>query len=292
MTGPQVTDPNPNPNPNPPNQEPPNPNPSDSSEIPTPNTPPVVTDVIPREEFNRTMEGTHSLYRQALVEAETKRKELERQLEAANVRQQPAPIPESELSPAQLIERAVASQVAPLREQFSGFMQTQQQNTYQQIKNSFRTLPQFTGFFTQIEAYLDQEMQGKAITVENVQNSLATVIGRIQMQAALQPQNNNPQNQQQPINPQQPQMPNNPQQQQRPQNPNMPAHLRPSAPPLPNRNGAGTLTPAGNERYQLTELQKRVARENRLTDDQYIDWITESPSNVVHSTIGVPPRTT
>lgn len=272
--------------------------PPENLETPTPNTPPVNTDTVSKEEYNRTLDNTHSLYRQTLVEAETKRKELERQLEEArrNVPQQQQ-VPDDQLTPAQLIQREVSASVKPLLDEFSQFRQQQQQNTYQNIKNTFKSYPQFAQFWNALEPYLDQEMQGKPITVENVQTSLATVIGRIQMQAALNPQQNLNTNQN-------PQMNNNPQQQNfnQPQNQNqnpnpqqqnnLPPHLRPSAPPLPNRNGNQNLTPGGNQLRPLTELEKRVAREQRppLTDAQYIDWISETPENVVNSQIGIPPR--
>lgn len=290
MTGPRLE--NQNPNPDPQNLENPNPNPSPDLETQTDNTPPVNSDVVPRTEFDSTLQNTHALYRQTLIENENQRRELQRQLDAANARtqQNPQQVPEDQLTPAQLIERAVASQVAPLREQFSGFMLTQQQQTYRDIKNNFRSLPAFAPFFGQLEPYLDQEMQGKAVTVEAVQDALAKIIGKLQMQAALNPQPVQ-QNPQQPLNTQQNNMPNN-----NPQNPqqNLPAHLRPSAPPLPNRNGNQNLTPMGNPRRALNESEKRVAREQRppMSDDQYIDWITEPTTNVIHSTIGLPPRTT
>lgn len=286
-----MTAPNTNPNPDPQNQnqpDPNNPNPNSdpSLEIPIPNSQVPSTDTVPRDEYNRTLEGVHSLYRQTLQEAENRRLQTERELEnLRNSQHQIAPIPEDQLTPTQLIERAIASQVTPLRTQFDSFMQSQQQNVYQSIKDRFRQLPQFAPFFSQLEPHIDNEMRGKTIDVETVQNAIATVIGRIQMQQALNPPvnpnpvpNNNPQQQQF----QQQQQPNNPQQNLRP------PHLQPSAPPLPNRNGNQNLTPGGNVRYQLTELQARVARENKLTPDQYIDWSNETPENVVHSRIGLP----
>lgn len=58
-----------------------------------------------------------------------------------------------------------------------------------------------------------------------------------------------------------------------------PAHMRPSpAPPnIPNQP---------NKRRPLTELEKRLARENRMSDDEYLDWLEESPSTVATSNIG------
>src|SRR5215203_2785 len=53
-----------------------------------------------------------------------------------------------------------------------------------------------------------------------------------------------------------------------------PAHMRPSAPPSPS-------TPAGGQRVrQLTEGEKRLARENRMTDQEYLYWL-DRPSDGV-----------
>lgn len=291
MTGPRVEPENQNQNPENQNQNQNLENPQQQQQLETPiqNTQPQSTDTVPRSEVDTQMAATHNLYRMALQEAEGKRLELERQLAARNTQHSPAPIPDEELTPAQLIDRSIQNSMAPLVQGFNQFQVSQQQLNYQNIKNQFRNLPQFAPFFSQLEPFLDQEMQGKAITVETVQNALATVIGRIQMQAALNPQNQNQNLNTNPVNNNNPQ---NPQQNQNPQNNLRPPHLQPSAPPLPNRNGSQNLTPGGNVRYQLTALQQRLARENKLTEDQYIDWITETPESVIHSNIGKPPRTT
>jgi hypothetical protein len=293
MTGPnnQNQNQNQNQNPDPPITDPNQPN-NSNSETQTLETPAPNTDVVPRTELNQTLEATHNLYRQALTEGESQRRQLQERLDAAERNRQSAPtIPDDQLTPAQLIERAVAAQVAPLTQQFDQFRLSQEQQTYNSIKNTFRQYPQLTQIFPQLEPYLDREMQGKPVTVDNVQKSLATVIGTLQMQMALNPQSfqQNPQQQQFNTN-QNPNMNQNPNQNQNqnPQNQNLPPHLRPSAPPLPNRNGNANVTPNGNPMRPLSELEKRVAREQRppLTDAQYIDWISESPSNVVHSQIG------
>lgn len=304
MTGPRTETENQNQEPQnqPQNNPDPNQNQQQPLETPTPNTPQLNTDFVPRSELNQTLDNTHSLYRQALTEGESQRRQLQERLDRLErERQNPQrQVPDDELTPAQLIERSVAAQVAPLREQFSGFMLTQQQQQYLSIKNNLRHLPQLAPFFTQLEPYLDQEMQGKNVTVEGVQEALAKVIGKIQLQNALQPQNNVPQQQNQNTQYPQNQNPNqlpqqnypNQNQNQNPQMNNIPPHLRPSAPPLPNRNGNQNVTPNGNQLRPLTELEKRVAREQRppLSDAQYIDWISEDPTNVVHSQIGIPPR--
>lgn len=53
-----------------------------------------------------------------------------------------------------------------------------------------------------------------------------------------------------------------------------PAHMRPSAPPAPS---------AGNGKKQLralTENEKRLARENKMTDEEYLFWLDVPPSEV------------
>jgi hypothetical protein len=236
------------------------------------------------------LQAVHNLYRQALGEGERERRRLQEELDRRNsqVNNNPSQeIPEDQLTPAQLIERTVQRQVAPLLQGFNTMQQMQELNTYNTIKQNFlRTMPQLATVWIQLEPMLDREMEGKTKTVENVQRALGTVIGLAQMQMLTQPQQNNqPQNQNLPPAQNQPQNPN-------PQQMSYPPHLRPSAPPLPDRNGNNNLTPGGNPRRPLNELEKRLAREQRppLTDDQYIDWISVDPTQVVHSQIGVPPR--
>jgi hypothetical protein len=278
-----MTVPNTNQNPNP---DPQNPNPpSDPNlETPIPDTPPAAIETIPRTEFDRTLQNTHQLYGEALREAEGKRKQLERDIEDLRRTASQPSVPDDQLSPAELISREVGKQVKPLVDQFTQFRLSQSGNEYQNIKNQFRSMPAFAPFFSQLEPYIDQEMQGKEINTQNVQNAIAVVIGRFQMQAALNPQTVQqiPQTQL----PQGNQPVNNPPA----NNPALPAHLRSSAPPLPNRQPNNNLTPNGNVRRQLSELEKRVAREQRppLSDDQYIDWISETNENVIHSKIGIP----
>src|SRR6267378_847624 len=105
MTAPQVPLENQENNQNQQNQNPdPNQNQSPDSGTPTQNIQPPNTNTVPREEFDRTLESTHNLYRQTLVEGETQRRNLQSQLDAANARlnsnQQPV-VPDDQLTPAQ-----------------------------------------------------------------------------------------------------------------------------------------------------------------------------------------------
>jgi hypothetical protein len=61
-----------------------------------------------------------------------------------------------------------------------------------------------------------------------------------------------------------------------------PPNIRPSAPPAPNRTQQ-------NRPRQLTELEKRLAREQGMTEAQYLDWLAVDATEVVDATIGKPP---
>jgi hypothetical protein len=272
MTAPQVPlepqEPNPllEPNPNEPNPDPNSPNPP----LNQPTNPPAKS--YTEEDLKRT----HDLYGSALQEAEGKRKDLEKQLEDAN-RNRQAPIDDSNLSPEQLIERHVAKSVKPLLDEFSQFRQSQQATTYQTLKNQFRTMPNLAPYFTQMEPYIDQDMQGKEPTAKNLQDTIARVIGLAMMQGSTGQNNNQPNNNQPQNNPQN----NQPQNQNTPNN-MLPPHVRPSNPPPPNRQNGGKVY------RQLTELEKRVAREQGKTPEQYLDWLDVPPDQVVNSRIGLP----
>lgn len=60
-----------------------------------------------------------------------------------------------------------------------------------------------------------------------------------------------------------------------------PPHLRPSAPVIP-----GHETPEKPQLRDLTENEKRLARERGQTPEQYLAWIDVKPEDVVKSKIG------
>lgn len=59
-----------------------------------------------------------------------------------------------------------------------------------------------------------------------------------------------------------------------------PPHLRPSAPPIPGAE------PPKQELRDLTENEKRLARERGMTHEQYLQWLDVPPEGVVASRIG------
>jgi hypothetical protein len=269
MTAPQVPLEETPPNPLLENQNNPNPDPN------SPNPPSTVapSTELPKKTYSEEdLKRTHELYGSALQEAEGKRKTLERELEEARARTQQPVIDDSSLTPEQLISREVKKSVQPLLDEFSQFRLANQQTQYQVIKNQFRQLPQISPYFTQLEPYIDQEMQGKEPTVQNLHAATAKVIGMAMLQSNPQQNNQQPQFQQQP--PQQNQNPN--------QNPMLPPQVRPSNPPAPTRNGPN------KPNRQLTELEKRVAREQGLSEEQYLEWLDVDPAQVVKSRIGLP----
>lgn len=268
MTAPK-TDPNQNQDPPTPDLENPNP--------PDPNSPPVNSDPPTRTYTEADLQRTHNLYGETLREQTQRAEKLQRELDELRNNSQQQPISDSDLTPEQLIKKHVQESVRPILDEFTQFRLSNQINQYTTIKTQFRQLPQVAAFFTQIEPYVDQEMQGKEPTIQNLHAATAKVIGMIQLQGFNNQNQNQPQNQ----NLNQPQ--NNPDPQNQPRNDSMrPPHLRPSNPPAPNRSGNGPV------RRQLTELEKRVAREQGKTEDEYLAWLDVPPEGVVHSRIGLP----
>ncbi|HEX9430477.1 MAG TPA: hypothetical protein VF944_08880 [Candidatus Bathyarchaeia archaeon] len=64
-----------------------------------------------------------------------------------------------------------------------------------------------------------------------------------------------------------------------------PPHLRPSAPTVP-----GTEAGTKKERRELTENERRLARERGQSPEQYLDWLDVPPEEVVRSQIGRPEK--
>lgn len=65
----------------------------------------------------------------------------------------------------------------------------------------------------------------------------------------------------------------------------MPPHLRPSAPLIPGQD-----QPQKKEVRALTENEARLARERKMTNEQFLAWIDVPPEQVVHSTLGRPAK--
>jgi hypothetical protein len=250
------------------------------------NNPPVPAERTYTESEMRTV---HDMYSQALRENEQRLQSiLQNQTQNNNQNQNNNNNQNDDFisNGRNIIAEEIEKRLAP----FSSFVQKQEaQTAYNGLKEQFKKHPTFAPFFNipQAESMLDQQAANLTLANVNMQSVaglISQIYGYLQLNNMVpQPQFNQPQinNQpQQPIN-NQPMNNNN-------NNPIQPPYLRPSAPPAPTNNGLN-LTPKGNVRRQLSELERRIARENRLSDDDYIDWLNEG-ANVTSSDIGLAPR--
>jgi hypothetical protein len=257
-------------------------------EVPVTNSPPANSQPQPKVFTEEQVRTIHELYGQTLRENEQRLQQLQAQIQQSqNNQQQHNPQDDDFLSNGRNI---VGEEIDRRLQPFANWMQQQQvQSVYSQLKEQFRKHPTFSAFFNipQAEMLLDQQvsqMPPANVNTQSVAGLISQIYGYMQLNNMI-PQALVVTNQQQQFTPniQQPapQQPIN-----QPTN-NMPTppHLRPSAPPMPTNNGQN-LTPKGNVRRQLTELERRVARENRLSEDDYIDYLNESPTNVYKSDIG------
>jgi hypothetical protein len=65
----------------------------------------------------------------------------------------------------------------------------------------------------------------------------------------------------------------------------IPPHLRPSPPPLPEGKKEGDV-----KVRDLTENERRLARERGMKPEEYLAWIDEEATDVINSKIGVPEK--
>jgi hypothetical protein len=236
----------------------------------------------PRLYTEEEMRTVHDLYGQTLRENESRLQELLRQRNQP-AQQQPQSQPQDDdfLSNGRAI---IAEEIEKRLQPFGQFIQQQQaQTVYGQLKEQFKKHPNFSQFFAipNAELTLDQQvaqMPPATVNVQSVAGLISQIFGFMTLNGQVQ---QNQGNFQQPIN-----LPvNQPSNQSNPMPSNNPPHLRPSAPPMPS-GGGQNLTPKGNSRRQLTELERRLARENRMSDDDYIDFLNEDPTRVAFSDIG------
>jgi hypothetical protein len=262
--------------------------PENSQQAPTNNQPPQE-----RQYTQEEMRTVHELYAQTLRENEQRLQNLQNQLTQQqqpqnNQQQQRNQEPDDFLSNGRnIVGEEIDRRLAPL----VGFVQqTQAQTVYSGLKEQFRRHPNFKAFFDipNAEATLDQQvlqMPPNSINVNSITGLMSQIYGYMQLNGMVQQQQST-NNQYQPVVSQQPQLPLNNQPMNQPNQQITPPHLRPSAPPMP-QNGGQNLTPKGNPRRQLTELERRVARENNFkSDDEYIDFLHEDATSVYRSDIG------
>ena len=216
----------------------------------------------------------HELYGQALRENEAQAAALRQQL--AERQQQQVAQPQNDdilQNPRQLIQEEIQRAIAPLQQTITGFAVKSQ---YESLKDQFRAHPQYSAYFSnpQFVAYLDGAMaNAQNVSVQSMSATIAQIVGYMAVNGQLntpQPaQQQNGQSLQQQVNQQ-----------------IDPPHLRPSSAPLPGSNRQVNTTPKGTPKRQLTENERRIAREQGFTEDEYLDWLTVPSNKVITSDIG------
>jgi hypothetical protein len=202
---------------------------------------------------------TEQMTFQALQESERARIRLEQRIAQMETQQQQA----NRLDPdalndefqrnpasvtAQLMRQENQQSAQQMQEIYAFVQQQKQQTAYQNLKGSFRSRPHWNV----VEPYIDQLMQSVSpITVQTIEWAYYMVVGQLTSNGQLNPTPTPPP----------------------PARPPMPPQINPSAPNVP--------TPANRNTVQLTELQKRLAREYRMTDEEYAQWLHADNSAVV-----------
>lgn len=195
------------------------------------------------------------------------------QIIEAQTRPAPTPPPDPEKQKAEffnnphntvqeIVRKELKEAIAPLQDFVSNLSS---ETAYNKIKQQVRA--EFGNVWDNaVENAVDQVMlSGKvAVTVDNVR---ATTVQAIGLKSLGRLPGSNVQ---------QPPAPQNNQ-----DNNNMitPPHLRPSNPPSPQNNN-------NKPKRALTENERRIARENRMTDEEYLSWLEVPDTEVVSSKIG------
>lgn len=183
-----------------------------------------------------------------------------------------------------LIQAELQKTVGPLNERLT---RDSTLTAYDRAKLTLKT--QYADIWGSIEPYVDQFVQQATSQGMEVNDQLMNVAAltasgayyRGQIPGAT-PGAPNPNPTPAPVTPATPPNPNP-----APQTPASvftPPHLRPSAPVIPGQE------PQKVERRQLTENERRLARERKQTDEQYLDWLEVPPEGVIHSSLGKPEK--
>jgi hypothetical protein len=193
---------------------------------------------------------------QARMRAETEANELRNRINQAPPRE-PDPIPEGEVfnNPAQFLSRIrneIKESTAPLN---SFIVEFQRKENYQRLKNHIRSTlgADQLATFQRAEPYIDSHFLNNPQLVPDIptfQTVLQNVIGQMAMNGTLfpvQPNNNNNSNR------------NNSNMNQNP--PTIPPNVRPSGPPANN---------SPLVQVELTENERRLARESNLSPEEYV----------------------
>lgn len=204
-------------------------------------------------------------YQQQLLEQARENKRLRDELEAARRPAPQPPSPEEEkqffdaprTATAQIVRQELEQQVKPIND---FVRQMQREQNYTALKSQMRQNPAQFAYLGQVEHYLDQIMQSAAVVdVPTVIAAYNTALGyHISQGGSLNaPSNPTP-----------------------PTNVPIPPNPRPAPPVTPPSNPRGNKT-----RPQLTENEKKIARFNGQTDEEFIFWRDGvRPDEVAHLT--------
>lgn len=210
-----------------------------------------------------------TVYQQQLLTESRERARLERELrearEAANAPKPPTPEEEKSFfdnprsATAEIVRRELQQQVGPL----NTFVAQQQRDAlYTNVKNQMRANPAQFAYLSQVESIMDQIVaQIPEINPNAVVFAYNSALGQyISNGGNLTPSTPAPSPTPAPAVPS-----------------NNPPHIRPSAPANPP---APRSTPA---KRVLNENEKKIARFNGWTDDEYIAWTDNvRPNEVAH----------
>jgi hypothetical protein len=166
-----------------------------------------------------------------------------------------------------IVREELEQSVAPLRQFVSTFQGADQ---YSRAKNKFKNDPRYKPVFDKAEAYIDEMMKGQNYQSEeelegSLRATLLSVVGAVNLgllpgvsfsgdaPVTTPPSGGGSMT--------------------------TPAHIPPSPPP-----GAPPKTPA---RRELTENERRLAREWKMTPEEFLDWQDLDSTKVASSTIGI-----
>lgn len=167
-----------------------------------------------------------------------------------------------------LIKEEMARTVGPLNERLS---QQTQMSEYERTKQRLKA--EYSDIWDKIEGSVDEFVRNASAQGVEINDQVMTVAaltasgmyyrGQIPGAPPAAPRASEPKKEEE-----------------RPTTVFTPPHLRPSAPPIPGTE------PAKKELRDLTENEKRLARERGMTTEQYLQWLDVPPEGVIASKIG------
>jgi hypothetical protein len=225
---------------------------------------PQPSDQLTAEELR----GTLNLYQQTIREQGRELSKLTRQIDEMRTAPPRPQLPPKSVedeakeyftSPRTVIREELKETVKPLVDFVSSF---RQENEYEKIKNRLRADPQFKRVLEIGEAYIDQSMQGQPVSEDAVRAVALSVAGAAAL--GMLPGASITETQPKP--------------KQQGGNVNIPPNIRPSAPPQ-------SPEPKQTVR-ELTENERRLARENKMSPEEYLAWLEADSIDVATSDIG------